>query len=82
MYKITAPSKAYDRKIGGLRFVNGEARTESEWLANWFSGRAGFIVESDTKEKKATKSDTKEKKADGNTKQGEAAASESETAGA
>lgn len=44
MYKIKAPSDQYDRKIGGIQFVSGEAQTESEWLASWFSGRPGFTV--------------------------------------
>ena len=39
MYKIKAPSEEYDRKIGGVQFVNGEAQTDNEWLASWFSGR-------------------------------------------
>ena len=38
MYKIKAPSEEYDRKIGGVQFVNGEAQTDNEWLASWFSG--------------------------------------------
>ena len=41
MYKIKAPSEEYDRKIGGVQFVSGEAQTDNEWLASWFSGRAG-----------------------------------------
>ena len=45
MYKIKAPSEEYDRKIGGVQFVSGEAQTDNEWLASWFSGRAGFTVE-------------------------------------
>lgn len=45
MYKIKAPNEQYDRKIGGVQFVNGEAQTDNEWLASWFSGRAGFAVE-------------------------------------
>lgn len=43
-YNIQAPDMAYDRKIAGLQFVNGEAVTENRWLASWFSGRDGFIV--------------------------------------
>ena len=50
MYKIKAPNEEYDRKIGGVQFVNGEAQTDNEWLASWFSGRAGFIVETVTAE--------------------------------
>ena len=49
MYKIKAPSEEYDRKIGGVQFVNGEAQTDNEWLASWFSGRAGFTVENVTR---------------------------------
>lgn len=48
MYKIKAPSEEYDRKIGGVQFVNGEAQTDNEWLASWFSGRPGFTVETET----------------------------------
>ena len=51
MYKIKAPTEEYDRKIGGVQFVNGEAQTDNAWLASWFSGRAGFTV-TDTKEKR------------------------------
>ena len=52
MYKIKAPSEEYDRKIGGVQFVNGEAQTDNEWLASWFSGRPGFTVETVTAEEK------------------------------
>ena len=55
MYKIKAPSEEYDRKIGGVQFVNGEAQTDNEWLASWFSGRAGFAVEAVTAEEEAQK---------------------------
>ena len=55
MYKIKAPSEEYDRKIGGVQFVNGEAQTDNEWLASWFSGRAGFAVEDVTAEEEAQK---------------------------
>ena len=51
MYKIKAPNDKYDRKIGGVQFVNGEAQTDNAWLASWFSGRPGFTV-TDTKEKR------------------------------
>ena len=54
MYKIKAPSEEYDRKIGGVQFVNGEAQTDNEWLASWFSGRAGFTVETVTAEEDCT----------------------------
>lgn len=33
MYKIKAPNEEYDRKIGGVQFVSGEAQTDNEWLA-------------------------------------------------
>ena len=29
MYKIKAPNEEYDRKIGGVQFVNGEAHQGS-----------------------------------------------------
>ena len=45
MYRIKAPTETYERSIGGVRFVRGVAATENEWLAQWFSGRAGFSVE-------------------------------------
>ena len=44
MYKIKAPNEKYDRKIGGVQFVSGEAQTDNEWLASWFSGHVGFTV--------------------------------------
>lgn len=50
MYKIKAPNEEYDRKIGGVQFVSGEAQTDNEWLASWFSGRPGFTVETVTAE--------------------------------
>ena len=34
MYKIKAPNEKYDRKIGGVQFVSGEAQTDNEWLAS------------------------------------------------
>ena len=52
MYKIKAPSEEYDRKIGGVQFVSGEAQTDNEWLASWFSGRAGFTEETEPTEDK------------------------------
>lgn len=52
MYKIKAPNEEYDRKIGGVQFVSGEAQTDNEWLASWFSGRPGFTVETVTAEDK------------------------------
>lgn len=45
MYRIKAPTENYERKIGGVRFVNGVVETEDAWLASWFSGRPGFTVE-------------------------------------
>ena len=45
MFRIKAPSESYERRIGGVRFVNGIAETEDAWLASWFSGRPGFTVE-------------------------------------
>ena len=45
MYRIKAPTENYERKIGGVRFVDGVAETEDAWLASWFSGRPGFTVE-------------------------------------
>ena len=53
MYKIKAPNEEYDRKIGGVQFVSGEAQTDNEWLASWFSGRAGFTVETVTAEEES-----------------------------
>lgn len=50
MYVIHAKSKSYDRKVGGVQFVDGVARTENDWLAGWFSGRTGFIVTNDEPE--------------------------------
>ena len=43
-YKITAPNKDYERKIAGVQFIAGEAETENDWAAQWFSGREGFVV--------------------------------------
>lgn len=73
MYKITAPNEKYDRKIGGLRFVDGVAETESEWLASWFSGRVGFSVET-IKSEDDEKATAEAKKAEAEKKKAEAAA--------
>ena len=59
MYKIKAPSEEYDRKIGGVQFVSGEAQTDNEWLASWFSGRAGFTVETVTAEEETEPTEDK-----------------------
>ena len=50
MYKIKAPSEEYDRKIGGVQFVGG---------ASWFSGRAGFTVETVTAEEETEPTEDK-----------------------
>lgn len=55
MYKIKAPNDRYDRKIGGVQFVNGEAQTESRWLAEWFSGRTGFTVAAEKEKRRNDK---------------------------
>ena len=59
MYKIKAPNEEYDRKIGGVQFVSGEAQTDNEWLASWFSGRAGFTVETVTAEEETEPTEDK-----------------------
>ncbi len=56
-YIITAPNEDYERKIADVQFVKGKARTENEWLAQWFSGREGFSVEAVSQ--KQTKPKTK-----------------------
>lgn len=43
VYLITGPEQ-YQRKIAGVQFENGKAKTESGWIAQWFSGRPGFSV--------------------------------------
>lgn len=50
MYVIHAKSKSYGRKVGGVQFVDGVARTENVWLASWFSGKDGFRVTNDEPE--------------------------------
>ena len=52
----------YDRKIGGVQFVNGEAQTDNEWHASWFSGRAGFTVETVTAEEETEPTEDKPRK--------------------
>ena len=66
MYKIKAPNEEYDRKIGGVQFVNGEAQTDNEWLASWFSGRAGFTVEAVAAEEETEKPRGKRRNDKGN----------------
>lgn len=58
MYKIKAPNEEYDRKIGGVQFVNGEAQTDNKWLASWFSGRPGFTVTAEKEKRKNDKGNT------------------------
>lgn len=57
-YRITAPNKAYNRRIAGVQFIDGVAETDNEWAAQWFSGREGFTVtgEAEKTSKKAEKS--------------------------
>lgn len=51
LYFITGP-ETYNRKVAGVQFENGKAKTENEWAAQWFSGRPGFSIEMEkTKEK-------------------------------
>ena len=57
MYQIKAPTERYDRKIGGIQFVNGEAQTEDDWLASWFSGRPGFTVTAEENPKERRRND-------------------------
>lgn len=47
MYKITAPTTAYNRKVCGVQFADGVGHTEDEWAASWFSGREGFSIEAE-----------------------------------
>lgn len=57
-YKLIAPDKAYNREIAGIQFVHGEAETENDWIANWFSGRKGFTVKRSGKNDSAGQSKT------------------------
>lgn len=62
-YRITAPGKKYERKIAGVQFIAGEAETENEWAAQWFSGRDGFAVECLPETAEKEKPEAAEKKA-------------------
>ncbi|MDO5785375.1 MAG: hypothetical protein Q4P20_09985 [Eubacteriales bacterium] len=44
-YRIKAPNNKYDRTLNGVRFSNGVAEMDNAWMAQWFSGRNGFTVE-------------------------------------
>ena len=68
MYKIKAPTEEYDRKIGGVQFVNGEAQTDNKWLASWFSGRPGFTVETEPDEEAQAEAELTEDKPRGKRK--------------
>ncbi len=35
-YTIKAPSEDYNRTVAGIQFVNGVAKTEDDWTAQWF----------------------------------------------
>lgn len=50
MYKIKAPSEGYNRKLAGVTFINGIAKTDNKWLASWLAGR-GFEVTNLNEEK-------------------------------
>ena len=45
MAKIYAPNKGYAGKIAGVSFVNGEGKTENEWLIQWFKNKGYKVVE-------------------------------------
>ena len=63
-YTIKAPSEDYNRTVAGIQFINGVAKTEDDWTAQWFSGREGFNVESKDKAKDKPKDKPKDKAKD------------------
>lgn len=45
MFKITIPTnKGYTGVVAGVAFVNGEAKTDNSWKADWFLEN-GYEVE-------------------------------------
>ena len=45
MFKITIPTnKGYTGVTAGVAFVNGEGKTDSQWIADWFLEN-GYEVE-------------------------------------
>lgn len=54
VYFITGPA-TYNRKVAGVQFENGKAKTDNEWAAQWFSGRPGFSVEVEKEKAKKEK---------------------------
>ena len=45
MFKITIPTnKSYTGITAGVAFVNGEGKTDSQWIADWFLEN-GYEVE-------------------------------------
>lgn len=54
VYFITGPD-TYNRKVAGVQFENGKAKTDNEWAAQWFSGRPGFSVEVEKEKEKKEK---------------------------
>ena len=57
MFKITIPTnKGYTGVTAGVAFVDGEGKTDSQWIADWFLEN-GYEVE---KLKEDVKEDVKE----------------------
>ena len=45
MFKITIPTnKGYTGVVAGVAFINGEAKTDNQWKADWFLEN-GYKVE-------------------------------------
>ena len=45
MFKVTIPTnKSYTGVVAGVAFVNGEAKTDNSWKADWFLEN-GYEVE-------------------------------------
>jgi hypothetical protein len=49
MFTIKAPNLKYNGVSASLQFANGEAKTNDEWLAEWFE-RKGYEVIEEEKE--------------------------------
>ena len=46
MFKVTIPTnKGYTGVVAGVAFVNGEAKTDNSWKADWFLENGNEVEE-------------------------------------
>lgn len=63
MYKITIPTnKSYTGVVAGVAFVNGEAKTDDNWKADWFKENKYKVEEEKDQEEGKEEKENKKKK--------------------